>query len=67
MGSPEPHSIFLSPVTATEINNKIVNLKNGAPGYDEISASTLKLISQDIVHPLVYLCNVSLQQGVFPK
>ena len=67
MGSPEPHSIFLSPVTTTEINNKIVNLKNGAPGYDEISASTLKLISQDIVHPLVYLCNVSLQQGVFPK
>ena len=67
MGSPEPHSIFLSPVTAIEINNKIVNLKNGAPGYDEISASTLKLISQDIVHPLVYLCNVSLRQGVFPK
>ena len=67
MGSPEPHSIFLYPVTAIEINNKIVNFKNGASGYDEITALSLKLISQDIAHPLVYLCNVSLQQGVFPE
>ena len=34
-------------------------------GYDEISASLLKLISPSIVEPLVYLCNQSLQEGIF--
>ena len=67
MGSPEMWSIFLYNVTCTEIINIIVNFKNGAPVYDEISASILKFISEDIVHPLVYVCNLSLEQGVFPK
>ena len=67
MGSPEIWSILLSIITCTEIIDIIVNLKNGAPGYDKISASILKFISEDIVHPLVYLCNLSLEQGVFPK
>ena len=41
MGSPEPHNIFLYPMTAIEFNNEIEILENGASGYDEISTSTL--------------------------
>ena len=66
MGGPERESIFLSPVTCSEIHNIIVNLKNDAPGYDEINTSIPKYISENIVDPLVYLCNLSLQQGIFP-
>ena len=55
------NSIFLSEVTIIEISQILGSLKNGAAGYDEISASLLKLISPLIVEPLVYLCNQSLQ------
>ena len=63
LGGPERES----PVTCSEIHNISVNLKNGAPGFDEINTSILKLISEHIVDPLVYLCNLSLQQGIFSK
>ena len=53
-------------MTCSEIHNIIVNLKNDAPGYDEINTSIPKYISENIVDPLVYLCNLSLQQGIFP-
>ena len=66
MGGTERESIFVSTVTCSEIHNIIVNLKNGAPGYDEINTSILKYIS-DVVGPLVYLCNLSLQQGIFQR
>ena len=36
-------------------------------GYDEINTSILKYISVSIVDPLVYLCNLSLQQGIFQE
>ena len=54
-------------MACSEIHNIIVNLKNGAPGYDEINTSILKYISENIVDPLVFLCNLSLQQGIFPR
>ena len=67
MGPPAAHAIFLSQVTNIEKKIQIIqDLKNGAPGYDEISASALKLVSRHVVFPLVYLCNLSIEQGVFP-
>ena len=66
MGQPLVNSIFFSEVTIVEISQILGSLKNGAAGYDEISASLLKLISPFIVEPLVYLCNQSLQEGIFP-
>ena len=60
------NSIFLSEVTIVEISQILGSLKNGVAGYDEISASLLKLISPFIVEPLVYSCNQSLQEGIFP-
>ena len=67
MGPPISQTIFLSPVTNIELIRIIQDLKNGAPGYDEKSASALKLVSCHVVVPLVYLCNLSIDQGVFPK
>ena len=54
-------------MTEVELHRIIHELKTGAPGYDEISAPLLKHVSAAIIEPLVYLCNMSLDQGIFPK
>ena len=59
-------TIFLSPVTTTEIDKLILSLKNSAPGWDDITASLLKVSLDYIRDPLCYLCNKSLQSGIFP-
>ena len=66
MGQPLVNSIFLSEVTANEISQILGSLKNGAAGYDEINACLLKLVSPFIAEPLMYLCNQSLSEGLFP-
>ena len=66
MGHPVPHTFFLFPVTHAEINQIIMGLKHGAAGYDEITAVTLQLVSLHIIEPLMYICNLSLNQGIFP-
>ena len=67
MGQPLLQSMFLSVVTPDEVHKIINSLKNGAAGYDELSASILKMISSSITSPLAYLCNLSFDQGVFPR
>ena len=67
MDDPTVNSIFLSLVTAEEIREIVCSLKNGAAGHDEIKASILKSISSYIIDPLAYICNLSLNQGVFPS
>ena len=67
MDVPTANSIFLSLVTAEEIREIVCSLKNGAAGHDEIKASILKSISSYIIDPLAYICNLSLNQGVFPS
>ena len=59
MGHPVPHTIFLSPVTHTEINQIIMGVKHWA-------AVTLQLVSLHIIEPLMYICNLSLNQLIFP-
>ena len=66
MGNPMINSIFLTQVTPVEMTDILQSLKNGAAGYDDINASLLKMVSSCIVLPLVYLCNLSLDQGIFP-
>ena len=67
MGQPLLQSMFLSVVTPDEVHKIINSLKSGAAGYDELSASILKMISSSITSPLAYLCNLSFDQGVFPR
>ena len=47
--------------------NIISELKEGAPGRDEIVARNLKCISDSIAYPLVWAANFSFQQGIFPR
>ena len=66
MGHTVPQTIFSPPVTHAEINQIIMGLKNGAAGYDEITAVTLQLVSLHIIERHMYICNLSLNLGIFP-
>ena len=50
------YSLFLLPTTDQEVNNIIKLLKNGAPGKDGITSS-LKLVSDFIVKPIIRIAN----------
>ena len=60
------NSMFMEPVKEDEVTTIISNLNNSAPGHDEITAGTLKGILAAISHPLVYILNLSLSEGLFP-
>ena len=66
MGKPLVNIIFLSEVTANEICQILGSLKNGAAGYDEMNTCLLKLVSPFMAEPLMYLCNQSLSDCLFP-
>ena len=53
-------TLFLSPVTETEINKIIRALKDSATGHDDISSQSLKLALNTIVDPLTLICNMPL-------
>lgn len=62
-----PHTIFLTPVTESEIRRMIKNLKNkNSTGYDNISNRVLKALEDCIIEPLVVIFNKSLSEGKFP-
>ena len=67
MDHPAINSIFLPDVTIDEMNTIVLSLKNGAAGWDDITPQILKMIHHSVNHPLVYMSNLSLQQGIFPK
>ena len=54
-------------MTSVEIDQIIKELKNGAPGCDDITAFVLKDTRQSMNSPLCYLCNLSSSVGVFPQ
>ena len=60
------NSIFLQPVTNDEIYNINKSLKNGSPSIDNICAKPIKYVKDLIIHPLRYVCQLSLLQGCFP-
>ena len=66
LGDALQETIFLELVTCEEINSIVCNLKNNATGSDDISAIYLKMSLPSIANPLVYICNMSLSEGVFP-
>ena len=59
-------SLYLEPVTETEVANLVNPLKSSAPGLYSISSSILKLVLPSICSPLTHICNLSLQEGTFP-
>jgi hypothetical protein len=60
------NSMFLTPVTSEEIKKIMFSLKDSAPGHDDIRLGPLKSVFLSINEPLTYICNLSLNQGVFP-
>ena len=59
------YSLYLEPVTVSEMKELIKSLKSSVPGYDNVRSSILKLSLPVIYTPLTCICNLSLQ-GVFP-
>ena len=60
------YSLYLEPVTESEMRGLINSFKSSAPGYDNIRSSILKLTLPVICTHLTYICSLSLQEGVFP-
>ena len=60
------YSLYLEPVTESEIRELVTSLKSAAPGYDNLRSSILKLSLPFICTPLTYISNLSLQEGAFP-
>ena len=60
------YSMYLAPVSETEIKKLISSLKSNTPGYDMIGSAVLKWCVDSISEPLSYVRNISLQEGLFP-
>jgi len=60
-------TMFAAPVTEKEMERVIVSLnKKASAGCDEIPMLVLKQCRDYIVKPLVHICNLSFQRGIFP-
>ena len=60
------NSLFLAPVTNEELYKIFKNLKNSAPGYDDMRAEPLRTALPHYIDVLNHVCSLSLQQGIFP-
>ena len=60
-------SMFVTPVPEPEMKKLIMQLNDGAPGRDGVTAKSLKCITDHIAMPLSGLANLSFTQGIFPK
>ena len=61
------NTMFLRPTCETELINIINSLKFSSPGWDEIDITVVKASHDILIKPLVYLINLSLLTGQFPK
>ena len=60
-------TIFIEPVTETEVFNIIVDIKKShSSGMDNISSNILKSVAHYVIQPLTFLINWSISEGVFP-
>ena len=59
-------SLFLRPVTAQEISQIVINLKNTSSNINNIPIRILKRIKEIAALPLSKIINRSLERSVFP-
>ena len=59
------NSLFLNPVTETEVLNCMQKLKKSSAGHDEIKPEIIKLIPS-VAYPLTHIINLCFQQSIFP-
>lgn len=61
------HTLFLTPTTESELIDIVKKFTNKySSGWDEISPVLLKACIHVISHPLTYLINASIKEGIFP-
>ena len=60
-------SMFVAPVSEPEMKKFIMQLNDGTPGRDGVTAKSLKCITDHIAMPLTRLANLSITQGVFQE
>lgn len=61
-------SIYLNPVTTTEIINVIQNLKqSNSVGPDDISIKIIKKCAHQLAEPLCHIINTCFQDGMYPN
>ena len=66
--APLRNSIFLEPVTKTELNNLIILLNpRKSSGHDGISVKLIQNAINDIIDPLLFVLNLSFETGTFPS
>ena len=59
-------SLFLDPVSESELKERLISLKETATGHNEINTMSLRLSNNLIAQPLAHICNLSLTEGIFP-
>ena len=65
---PSLNSMYLEPIQETDIINIVNKLKpKTSSGQDEISTKLTKLVINNIISPLTYLINKSLESGIVPQ
>ena len=68
LSPPNLNSIFINPVSESEVFNTIMSLKrNQSTGSDDITSKTLQLSANYIVPPLTCVINKSFELGDFPS
>ena len=68
LGTPQPNSFYLFPVTALEIENEISNLKSSkATGPFSVPTDLLKSLKSFLSTPLEIIYNVSFSNGCVPE
>ena len=66
-GSPNPHSFFFFPVSETELDKFISNLKNVKTHRDSMPVKVFKSLRSVLTYPLTKLINNSINNGQYPK
>ena len=65
--NPNPHSMFLNPITEHELLSIVLNLPNKkSSGHDSVNCPLIKEVIQVISKPLVFIINLSLTTGIVP-
>lgn len=67
-GSPQVgNSLFMSPAIPQDILRIIKHLKNkNSFGFDEVSTSVIKFVSEVIAKPLTHIINTCISSGIYP-
>jgi len=65
--NPLPHSVFIDPVTPSDVIYTDNKLKSKSScGHDEISTKLLKETINNIIAPIIHIMNISLSTGGVP-